>query len=89
MINAIYPVKSWFRVVRVQEARAAGATHEGTFLGLPVWAKEPHGYEPMVFAKWNAVDWLLPVLAVLFVFFAWVAGDGEADFPLKVRRIRQ
>ena len=82
-------LKRCFRVIGVREARAAGATHEGTFYGLPIWARDPHGYDPMVFAKWNAADWLIPVLAMLGAFFAWMAGDDEEGFPLVVRRIRK
>lgn len=80
-------LKCSFRVIGVREARSRGATHEGTLCGLPIWGKDPHGYNPLVIAKWRPANFLVPVLHGLDQFFAWVTGDGEDASPLCVRRI--
>lgn len=55
----------------VSEARAldAGLTHHGSYHGLPIYIGAVDSDNPRVYAKYDLLEWLLPVISCLEMFF--------------------
>jgi len=41
-----------------RQAKANGFTHHGSYYGIPVWIRDPHG-EFCVATKWAPFEWLM------------------------------
>lgn len=70
-----------FGYMTAAEAKKHGCTHEGSFLGIPVWYGNLDKEGPLVIGKFDLLDRLIPYWQALFC-----AMVPMGVYPLKVKR---
>lgn len=63
-----------FGYTSAAHALEAGLTHHASYHGLPVWMGDVGDASPLVYAKLDVLEWLIPVISALELFFQHAAG---------------
>ena len=62
------------------EAVTRGFSNHASFLGIPCWIADVETEEPLIWAKWAPMEWLIPIFAAIGAF----ASPNSGGWPVKI-----